>query len=97
MDDTAPQPTYHIDIWADPPAYVCQLCVPATTFRGTVPEVTQHLQDVHQADAIPTAHIEALLTLRREADARRAGASPAEAAEIARTKPPSPTEEPPHG
>jgi hypothetical protein len=56
--------TYHVDIWTDPPTYVCQLCVPAEACRGTVVEVTQHLQDVHQAAAIPSPSMDALLALR---------------------------------
>jgi hypothetical protein len=63
-----PIPTYHVDIWTPTPSYVCQLCVPAEAFRGTVDEVTQHLQDVHQAEAIPTPQMDKLLALRADSD-----------------------------
>ena len=66
MADDSPS-TYHVDIWSEPPTYVCQLCIPADAFRGTVAEVTQHLTEVHQADAIPTPQIEVLLAMRQAA------------------------------
>lgn len=57
--------TYHISIWDDPVQYVCQLCLPG--FRGTLAEVTQHLHDAHDREAIPTPGHEQLLALRTEA------------------------------
>lgn len=81
-EETTPTtPTYHISIWDQPePLYVCQLCVPP--YKGTLAQVTQHLDHDHHAPAIPTSHIPALLLLRAEAEARQAGASPEEAAQV---------------
>lgn len=62
--------TYHIDIWTTPPSYVCVFCIP--TARYTLEEVTRHLREVHDADAIPTADMDRLLQLRLDSDARMA-------------------------
>jgi hypothetical protein len=102
-DAPPPAPTYHVYIWTEPmdgpPDYVCLLCVPPTeAYRGTLEQVTAHLQTVHQADAIPTPMMDQMLAQRAEVAA--AAAATATSAESPAPQEPSPTpppEDPAHG
>lgn len=98
-----PAPTYHVDIWTVPdPTYVCCFCIP--TARYTLEGVTAHLREVHDCDAIPTPHMDSLLAIRAESDARAAAAAtvtppgaplaPAEAPPSAAPGPPPAPNEP---
>jgi hypothetical protein len=93
----APMGNYHVDIWAEPPEYVCLLCLPTEAFRGTVEAVTQHLATVHETEAVPTAVIESLLAYRATVMSEGApGAQSTAAADVSGNPGATPTEETPH-